>query len=172
MTPSFFSPLTPRWCGWCQQPLVGRSDKQFCSSACRNKAARHGAVGGAPIDWAARAAQAEQIVQALQAQLDQVAQARQALAPLERRYDEFTQVLQVLIPELQSSGLLTSLQQYVETLLADYAHHPGLAVGEASPLLRVQILQQLRATIERQLTYLQALSLGASGVPPPPASTR
>lgn len=162
MTPSSFSPLTPRWCGWCQQALTGRSDQRFCSAACRNKAARHGVVGGEPIDWQARAAQAEQTVVELQAHVDQLWQARYALAPLERRYDEFTQVLYALIPELQSTGMLTNLQHYVAQLLADYEQHPGLAAGEASPRLRVQILQQLPAIIARQLAYL---------TPSPPAAS-
>ncbi len=118
-------------------------------------AARHGVVDGAPIDWPARAARAEQTVAALQAQLDQLAQARQALAPLERRYDEFPQVLLLLVPELQSSGMLTNLLGFVEQLVAEYAQHPGLAQGETGPQLRLQILQQVRATIVQQLNYLR-----------------
>lgn len=155
---SSFSALTPRWCGWCQQPLQGRSDKRFCDAACRNKAARHGVVGGTLIDWPARAAHAEQTVQALQAHLDQLAQAQQAVAPLERRYDEFTQVVNVLVPELESSGLLANLRQYIEGLLADYEQHPGLAAGEEAPLRRVQILRQLHATIEHQYHRLHPVS--------------
>jgi len=156
MPPSSFSPLTPRWCGWCQQALTGRSDQRFCSAACRNKSARHGVVGEGPIDWQARAEQAEQQVADLKAHVAQLAHARQALAPLERRYDEFIQVLYALIPELESTGLLSSLQQFVAQLLADYEQHPGLAAGEASPRLRVQILQPLPAVIARRLAYLTA----------------
>jgi len=167
MAVSSFSPLTPRWCGWCQQPVQGRADKLFCGAACRGKAARYGVVGGAPIDWQARAEQAEQTVQTLQAQFDQLAHARQAVAPLERRYDEFTQVLNVMVPELSSLGMLTGLLEYVEGLLADYEQHPGVAQGEAGPHFRVQILQQLRGTIQRQMSYVALAKpvapIGATG---------
>jgi hypothetical protein len=102
------SPLTPRWC---QQPLQGRFNQVFCKAACRSKAARHGIVGGPPIDWSARTAQAEQRVAELQTQVAQQAQDRQVAAPLECRYDEFTQVPNVLVLELPSPGPLPSLLQ-------------------------------------------------------------
>lgn len=173
MSSLVFSPLAPRWCGWCQQPLQGRSDKQFCSAACRGKAARHGVVDGGPIDWQARAAQAEQTVVGLQAQLAQLGHDQQAVAPLERRYDEFTQMLNILVLEILDAGLLTSMLHFVEQLLSDYSQHPGLATHEAAPHLRWQILQQIRGTLQRRLSYLALL---AQSVPPgtgiaEPAST-
>jgi hypothetical protein len=154
MAAPLFSPLTPRWCGWCQQPLQGRSDKQFCSAACRGKAARHGVVDGDPIDWPARAAQAEQTVQHLQAHLAQLAQDHQTVAPLERRYDEFTQMLNVLIPEVRDAGLLPNVLHFVEQLLGDYGQHPGLAMRAPGPHLRLQLVQQVHGTLQRQLSYL------------------
>lgn len=154
MAASVFSPLVPRWCGWCQQPLHGRSNKRFCSAACRGLAARHGVVEGGPIDWQARATQLEQTVQALQGQLAELAHTRQAVAPLERRYDEFMQLMNLLVVEVSSTGLLTDMLAFVEQLLAAYSQHPGLAKGEAGPQLRVKILQQVRGTLQRQLSYL------------------
>jgi hypothetical protein len=71
-----FSPLTPRWCDWYHQPLQGRSNQRYCDASCRGKAARHGATPGGPIDWQARAGQAEQRAEALQAELDQLAHER------------------------------------------------------------------------------------------------
>ena len=50
--------------------------------------------------------------------LDQLAYTQQAVAPLGRRYDDFTQVLNVLVPALESSDLLANLRPYVEALLA------------------------------------------------------
>jgi hypothetical protein len=152
-TPSF-SPLTPRWCGWCQQPLQGRSDKQFCSAACRGKADRHGVVEGGPVDWPARAAHAEETVAALQAQLAQVAHERQTLSPLEQRYEEFTQLLHALVVHVHDVGLLTGILHYVTQLLGDYAQHPGLAKNEAAPQLRLRHLEQVQSMLQQQLYYL------------------
>jgi hypothetical protein len=146
MATPVFSPLSPRWCGWCQQPLQGRANKRFCSAVCRNMAARHGETPGGPVDWQARAEHAEQQLQALQAQLDQQAQARQAGALFEQHYEEFPHILYHLVPELPL-GTLPALLAYVEQVLATYAQHPGLAQGEAGPQQRLQTLQTLQALI-------------------------
>jgi hypothetical protein len=118
-------------------------------------ASRHGAVEGGPIDWPARAAQAEQTVAALRGQLDQLAQAHQAVAPLEHRYDQFPQLLLQVVPEVESIAMLSGMLGFVEQLLTDYSGHPSLAQGEAGPQVRLQVLQQVHATIGRRLQDLR-----------------
>ena len=155
MTASF-SPLAPRTCAWCQRPLQGRSDKRFCSAACRGQGARHGGAEGAPIDWPARAQQAEQTVRELQTRLAQLQQDQQAVAALERDYDHLSQVLGSLIPDVPLLGTLTHVRTYVEELLQHYHRHPGLSRGEPGAQRRLQAVQWVQAALVQQQTRLQA----------------
>ena len=152
--------------------MQGRSDKQFCTAACRGMAARHGTSEGGPVNWQARAQQAEQTVQALQHQLDQLSHAQQAAEPFEQRYDEVSKVLSVFVPELQSSGSVANLLDYVEGLLAYYQQHPGLARGEVSAHRRLQHLQWLHGTLLHQQEALQRLNQRATGAPAATASAK
>jgi len=155
MTASF-SPLAPRTCAWCQSPLQGRSDKRFCSAACRGQGARHGGAEGAPIDWPARAQQAEQTVRELQAHLVQLQQAQQAAASLEQDYDHLSLVLGSLIPDVSLLGTLAHVRTHVEQLLQNYHRHPGLSQGEPGAQRRLQAVQWVQATLVKQQTALQA----------------
>lgn len=151
-----FSPRTPRWCVWCRQPVLGRSDKQFCSDACRRMVARHGVPEDTPIDWQARALVAEQAHRALQAQLDAQQQAQQAALAFEQRYDELSQVLGVLVAELRSLGTAANLLDFVTQVLHVYQQHPGLGRGEQVVQQRLQHLRQLQAALQGHYTALQA----------------
>jgi hypothetical protein len=144
MSPFALSPLGPRLCQWCQEPLpvTGRSDQKYCNDSCRGKGRRHGTP---EIDWPARAAAAEQRVEALQAQLDQQAQA--AAQPFEQRYEELSRLLGGLARELADARVVSSYLYFVDELLLAYQQHPGLAVGEASAHRRLQSLQQLRTEL-------------------------
>jgi hypothetical protein len=164
-----FSPLGLRSCGWCQAPLQGRSDKQFCSAACRGMAARHGTSEGGPIDWQARVQQAEQTVQALQAQLAEWQHAQQAAEPFEHAYDELSKVVSVFVPEMQSSGSIANFLDYVEGLLERYEQHPGLAHGDVAVHRRMQNLQWLHGALQRQEEHLQRLK-PRTGSPPAEAT--
>lgn len=104
--------------------------------------------------------QAEQQVQALQNQLDELCQAQQTAEPFEQRYDEA-----MFVPELQSPGSVTNLLAYVEDLLGSYQQHPGLARGEVGVQRRLQHLQWLHSTLVHQQESLQRL--GQRPVSPP-----
>jgi hypothetical protein len=160
MPASSFSPLTPRHCSWCQGPLQGRSDKQFCSAACRSMAGRHGEAAPA-IDWPARAHAAEQTVQELQQYLHQLQQAQQAAAPFEQRYDQLSYLVSSLLEEVESVEQVTNLLLYVTRMLHDYQQHPGLATQEVGAHQRLRNLQELHATIAKRQATLRAAKLSA-----------
>lgn len=146
MSPFAFSPLGPRLCQWCQEPLpvTGRSDQKYCADHCRGKGRRHGTPGP---DWPARAAAAEQRVAELQAQLDQQAQAHEAAQPFEQRYEDLSRLLGGLARELADTQVVSSYLYFVDELLLAYQQHPGLAGGEASAHRRLTSLQQLRTEL-------------------------
>jgi hypothetical protein len=155
MPPAAFSPLVPRYCGWCQGPLTGRSDKQVCSSACRAMIKRHRGGEGEPIDWPARLAAAEQTVQELQEQLTQQAQAQQAALVFERDYDFLIRLLGQGIGEVQQLRVLDSYLEFVDALLPNYQQHPGLGRGDWYPRRRLELLHELRAKMVAQQATLQ-----------------
>lgn len=155
MPASSFFPLVPRQCAWCQDPLQGRSDKQFCSAACRSMAKRHGVANGAPIDWPARATVAEQAVQVLQAQFEDQAHALQVAFPFEQGYDNLLRLLGQVIQEVERVRVMSSYLDFVNQLLVYYQQHPGIVSGEAHAQRRLGHLQQLRAEIVAHLAMLQ-----------------
>jgi hypothetical protein len=131
-------------------------------------AARHGVADGAPIDWQARAQQAEQTLGELQAQLVQLQQAQLAAAPMEQEYDMLSHLLGLLVADLRSSTTLANLQTYVQQLLHIYQQHPGLVSGEVGAQRRLRYLQQLQQVIaQQQLAVLGPLPPALAGPPSP-----
>jgi hypothetical protein len=155
MPPSSFSPLTPRWCASCQEPLQGRSDKKYCSDACRSMGNRHGLGEEAAVDWPAQVEAAEQTVRALQAQLDAQAQAWQAAFAFEQGYDNLTLLLNMVLLEVEELSPFTRFVEVIDQLLAYYQQHPGLVMGEVHAQRRLAHLQQVRATIIARQAALQ-----------------
>ena len=155
MSPSSFLPLAPRWCGWCQKPVQGRSDKQFCSAACRSKANRHGPVDEAPVDWPAQAAAAEQRAVDFQAQLAAQDHAWQLAFPFEQRYDELTRLVSLLAREVERASALPLYLDFVDELLHYYQQHPGLVTGEVHVQRRLAYLQQVQAELRAHYATLQ-----------------
>jgi hypothetical protein len=153
-----FSPLTPRWCASCQQPLQGRSDKKFCSSACRGMAKRYGLREDDAPDWPALVAAAEQNARALQTQLDEQAQAWQDAFPFERRFDDLFRLMNGLIAEVSSLEQLRILLGFLDQSLQTYQQHPGLATGEVVAQRRIGLLQELcRSVVAHQATLQKRL---------------
>lgn len=147
---SSFSPLTPRFCTWCQTPFQGRSDKRFCSDICRSQVQRHG-VPGEPIDWPVQLAAAEARAQELQRQLDQYAQAQQAARPSEAAYDNIARLVGLLGQTLEDEQKLADYLGFFNQQLDHYAQHPGLATQEPQAQQRLLLLQQVRdVLIDRQ----------------------
>lgn len=147
---SSFSPLTPRFCPWCQTSFQGRSDKKFCSDICRSQVQRHG-VPAPPIDWPAQLAAAEAQVQELQGQLDQYAQAQQAARPFEAAYDNIVRLVGLLAQTLEDEQKLADYLGFFNQQLGHYAQHPGLATQDALAQQRLLILQQVQdMLVDRQ----------------------
>lgn len=146
MAVSPFSPLTPRFCAWCQKPLQGRSDKRVCSDKCRSHVQRHGVPDG-PTDWPAQLAAAEARTQELQHQLDQQAQAQQAARPFEERYDQLLRLVGLLARGLDNEQQLAAHLGFVDQQVGQYQQHPGLVTGEGAAQQRLLILQQVRADL-------------------------
>lgn len=158
MAVSSFSPLTPRFCAWCQTPLQGRSDKKFCTDTCRSQVQRHG-VPAPPTDWPAQLAAAEARVQELQGQLDQHAQAQQAARPFDDAYDNLVRLVGLFAQALDDEQRLADSQAFLDQQLRYYAQHPGLVTGEAPAHQRLLILQQVRDVLadrQRSVALLRA----------------
>lgn len=175
MAVSAFSPLTPRFCPWCQTPFQGRSDKKFCSNICRSQVQRHG-VPAPPIDWPAQLAAAEARAHELQGQLDQYAQAQQAARPSEAAYDNIVRLVGLLAQTLEDEQKLADYLGFFSQQLGTYAQHPGLATQEPLAQQRLLILQQVQdLLVDRQRNVAElrehkrrwqlavALPLAASG---------
>lgn len=156
MAISPFSPLTPRFCAWCQTPLQGRSDKKCCSPQCRSQIQRHGVPAG-PIDWPAQLAAAEARTQELQRQLDQQAQAQQAARPFDDLYDQLPRLVGLLARSLDEEKQIATHLGLVDHLLGQYQQHPGLVTGEGSAQQRLLVLQQVRADLADQQQNLITL---------------